>query len=506
MKNKPGDLQSAILNNTHVLMACMDRDFNFIVVNENYAHADGREPDFYIGKNHFTLFPSADNQAIFQRVVDTGEPYYIWAKPFEYAEHPERGVSYWDWSLKPVKDEAGHVSMLVMTLWDVTSRVKAENALHESDERYRMLYKTMRDAFVQVDMEGRIIDCNDAYCQMLGYTPDEIHALTHQQLTPQRWHDFEARLVSDQIIARGYSDVYEKEYTRKDGTDFPVELRTILARDASGKPNSMFGIVRDITDRKRLENELKRYNESLEDRVLKRTEDLQKLNEALLKSNKELESFAYITSHDLQEPLRMITSYTQLLEMKYKDHLDDDAKEYINFAVEGAKRMYDLINGFLAYSKIRKGGPVFTKVDMNVVIEIVKANLALLIKEKNCQIKAVNLPVLMADKNQMIRLLQNLIANGIKFSRNEPRILISSKTEKTHYVFSVEDNGIGIEPQYFDKIFEIFKRLNSREHFEGTGIGLAICKRIVENHDGKIWVDSAPGKGSVFYFTIPKQD
>lgn len=609
-------------------MACMDRDFNFIVVNDNYAHSDGKEPDFYIGKNHFDLFPNADNQVIFQRVVDTGEPYYIWAKPFEYAEHPERGISYWDWSLKPVLDDDGKVSMLILTLWDVTSRVKAEIALRESENRlkkvmevdavgvmfwdfstgrlvdanstflkmmgysrsdienynltwqkftppeyyevslaeiekfresgrvgpyekqyfrkdgsriwllfsgsslgdyscvefcidisdrkkaeselvasearYMMLYQTMRDSFVHVDMDGRIINCNDAYCQMLGYSHDEISSLTYHEITPVQWHELEARIVSDQIMVRGYSDIYQKEYRRKDGTVIPVELRIILAHDPAGIPSGMWGIVRDITERKRLESELKKYSESLEERVMERTKDLQRLNEALLKSNKELESFAYITSHDLQEPLRMITSYTQLLAIRYKDQLDDNARDYINFAVEGAKRMYDLINGFLDYSRVSKGGVSMVDVDMNEVVETVKADLSLLIREKNCRIDAGGLPVIRGNNSQLIRLLQNLVANGIKFSRNEPHIRINSRNEKTHYVFSVEDNGIGIESQYFEKIFEIFKRLNSREHYPGTGIGLAICRRIVENHNGKIWVESSPGNGSVFYFTIPK--
>lgn len=498
------DLQCAILNNTHVLMACLDKDFNFIVVNENYARADGRDADFFVGKNHFSLFPNVENEVIFRRVVDTGEPYFVWAKPFEYVEHPERGVSHWDWSLNPVRDSSGQVSMLVLTLLDVTARVKAEEALMASEARYRMLHETMRDPFVQVNMEGRIIDCNDAYCRMLGYSLDEIRSLTYQQLTPARWHDFESRLVQDQIIFRGYSDIYEKEYIRKDGTVFPVELRTVLARDGSGQPSAMWGIVRDITERKKLEIELKKYNETLEDNVRKRTADLQQLNEALLKSNKELESFAFITSHDLQEPLRMVTSYTQLLARKYENQLDENAKEYIGFAVEGAKRMYDLINGLLHYSRISRKGATTTNVDISKIVDTVKANLAQVIKERNVVITTGKLPVVSADYTQMLQLFQNIIANGIKFSKDKPRIRISSKAEKKQYIFSIKDNGIGIEPQYYNQIFEIFKRLNPRDQFEGTGIGLAICKKIVENHKGRMWIESEPGKGSVFYFTLPK--
>jgi light-regulated signal transduction histidine kinase (bacteriophytochrome) len=199
----------------------------------------------------------------------------------------------------------------------------------------------------------------------------------------------------------------------------------------------------------------------------------------------------------------MVTSYTQLLATKYKDQLDEDANEYIKFAVGGAKRMYNLINDLLDYSRIGRKEISFAKVDINQVIETVKTNLQLRIKEKECSIEHGNLPDVYADKSQMIQLFQNLIANGIKFSDNNPHIIISANAEGSNYIFSVEDNGIGIDSQYFDKIFEIFKRLNNREKFEGTGIGLAICKKIIENHNGKIWVESQPDKGSVFYFTLP---
>jgi light-regulated signal transduction histidine kinase (bacteriophytochrome) len=281
-------------------------------------------------------------------------------------------------------------------------------------------------------------------------------------------------------------------------------VRSAPVRDRTGKIIGAIEVANDITERKRLENELRKSNERLEDEVRKRTEDLQQLNEALLKSNKELENFAYIASHDLQEPLRMITSYTQLLSQKYGDQLDEIANDYINFSVDGAKRMYDLINGLLRYSRISKKGTTNTDVDLNEVIDTVKSNLAQIIEEKSVLIETVKLPVVYADNILMVQLFQNLIVNGIKFSKDEPHIFISSKTEESHYVFTIKDNGIGIESQYFDNIFGIFKRLNPRDQFEGTGIGLTICKRIVENHNGRIWVESEPGTGSAFHFTIPR--
>lgn len=377
-------LQSVLDRAGKAHLAYLDRDFNFVWVNQTYAASCGYLPGEMIGKNHFVLYPHPENEIIFSKVRDTGEIFEIKDRPFSYPDQPERGVTYWDWTLNPVKDTEGQVTGLVFSLYETT-------------------------------------------------------------------------------------------------------------------------------ERKRLEDELKVYSETLEDRVNLRTEELErhqehleKVNKELLRSNKELENFAYVASHDLQEPLRMITSFTQLLSLRYKDKLDDKANDYIQFAVDGAKRMYELINGLLAYSGINRKEATFSMVDMNKIIDSVKANLNLVINEKHCKIEADKLPVVYADANQMTQLFQNLISNGIKFSNDNPYIHISATTGNTHHTFSVRDNGIGIEPVYFSKIFEIFKRLMPRDKYEGTGIGLAICKRIVENNNGTIWVESNPGKGSVFHFTFPR--
>lgn len=223
----------------------------------------------------------------------------------------------------------------------------------------------------------------------------------------------------------------------------------------------------------------------------------------LTTSNRELEEFAYVASHDLQEPLRMVTSFMQLLSMKYKDKLDDDAAEYIHYAVDGAKRMYDLLNALLAYSRIKTKGKAFMAVNTNNVLTCVLKNLSLKIEETSAIIKVDELPVLNADEVQMTQLFQNLIGNCLKFSTGTPHIYVSSKSNTDHYTFSIKDEGIGIESQYFERIFRIFQRLTPNE-YDGTGVGLAICKRIVERHGGNIWVESKIGMGSTFFFTIPK--
>lgn len=262
-------------------------------------------------------------------------------------------------------------------------------------------------------------------------------------------------------------------------------------KDTDGSPMIMeVGI--DVTELKEAQLNLLSLNKELELRVAE-----------LLRSNTELEQFAQVASHDLQEPLRMVASYTQLLSKKYSGKLDANANDYINFAVEGAIRMQNLIIGLLDLSRIeKKGGPI-SRVDMNNALKIALNNLKIAIVESNAAVTSDILPSVMADELQAVRLFQNLIGNAIKFSERPPRINISSIQSNGNHVFSVSDNGIGIEPQYFEKIFRIFQRLMPRDKYDGTGIGLSICKKIVERHGGKIWVESKPGKGSTFKFSLP---
>ena len=245
-------------------------------------------------------------------------------------------------------------------------------------------------------------------------------------------------------------------------------------------------VSREITERQRAEKELK---ETLGD---------------LARSNAELEQFAYVASHDLQEPLRMVSSYVQLLARRYQGKLDTDADEFIGFAVDGANRMQGLINDLLMYSRVGTKGKPFETTDCNRVLSEALLNLSAATEESGAVITNDNLPTLMADKTQMVQLIQNLVANAIKFrNKDDPCIHVSSEQKNGTWVFSVSDNGIGIDADYYDRIFAIFQRLHGKTEYPGTGIGLSVCKRIVERHGGRIWVDSESGKGSKFYFTMP---
>jgi len=226
----------------------------------------------------------------------------------------------------------------------------------------------------------------------------------------------------------------------------------------------------------------------------------------LEQSNKELEQFAYVASHDLREPLRTISSYVQLIEKRYRDKLDSDANEFISFVVEGVNRMDELIADLLSYSQIGRQEHALEKVDCNVIITQVIASLDENIKRNTAKITFDRLPVIRANKQRMRQLFQNLINNAIKFHSDKlPEIVISAVDQKKDWLFSIKDNGIGIDQKYADRIFLIFQRLNSREEYDGTGIGLTICKKIVEQYGGKIWMKSVLGEGATFYFTIPKQ-
>jgi two-component system, chemotaxis family, sensor kinase Cph1 len=291
--------------------------------------------------------------------------------------------------------------------------------------------------------------------------------------------------ILEALAAHG---VWEGEFLAKrvDGKTFMTRGFISSLRDAQGQLVGYQSTNLDVTKEKEAEALIKKMILDLE------------------YSNSELERFAYVASHDLQEPLRMVTSYLQLLERRYKDKLDGDALEFINYAVDGSNRMKTLINDLLAYSRVGTRGKEFAFTDCEELLARVLANLQTSIKENEAKVTHDPLPRVMADEVQLESLFQNLIGNAIKFHGGKtPRIHVGVMKDEKNWVFSISDNGIGIDPQYFERIFIIFQRLHNREDYPGTGIGLAISKRIVERHGGRIWIESQPQKGSTFFFTLP---
>jgi light-regulated signal transduction histidine kinase (bacteriophytochrome) len=305
-------------------------------------------------------------------------------------------------------------------------------------------------------------------------------------LIPPGQHD-EFQQLAGKIKRGEVVSHYETERIHKGGERMQMSLTLSPVKDAAGAIVGISAIGRDITERKQAEEKLKRVLADLE------------------RSNKELEQFAYVASHDLQEPLRMVSSYTQLLAKRYEGRFDDKAKKYVHYAVDGAIRMQTLINDLLAYSRVGSRGRPPEPTDSYSVLGEAVRNLAALIEENRAVITNDDLPMVRADASQLALVFQNLLANAIKFRRQDlPRIHVSAQDQGREWVFAVQDNGIGIEPRHAERVFVLFQRLHTREEYPGTGIGLAVCKRIVERHGGKIWLASEPGNGSTFFFTIPK--
>ncbi|MGN6802535.1 MAG: sensor histidine kinase, partial [Ginsengibacter sp.] len=286
--------------------------------------------------------------------------------------------------------------------------------------------------------------------------------------------------------------VFITTHKRKDGTNYPAESHLQLLKQ--NDQEIFVAIVLDVTERMRSEAIKKQLNENLE----KRAEELEA-------SNKELQRFAYVASHDLQEPLRMVSSFLQLLNRRIGKKLDEESMSYINYAVDGAERMKKLIHDLLEYSRVGNMQLKPVDVDCNEVMKTVCSFYSVALQETNGALDVNPLPVIKAVKPQILQLFQNLVGNALKYNgSSSPIIEVGYTEEKNAYQFYVKDNGIGIDPKYFDKIFIVFQRLHNQSEYSGTGIGLSVCRKIVTQHGGRIWVESQPGKGAVFYFTIPK--
>ncbi|MEO6720630.1 MAG: ATP-binding protein [Ferruginibacter sp.] len=347
----------------------------------------------------------------------------------------------------------------------------------------------------QADMlTGKYI-WSDEMFRIYGYQPNEI--VPNYEISLSHVHpEDRASLKSDLKEVLKSTDAYEYEFRIIDKNNLLkyIHSKIRIERNAGGQPIRLSGFNQDITERKKTEQQLQQLNKDL------------KANAAdLSASNQELERFAYVASHDLQEPLRMVTSFLGLLNKKLAGKLDDTTERYIHFALDGAERMNRMILDLLQFSRVGTSKEDLVNVDCNDLLQTVKSIFHLRITESNATLDVKPLPVIKAIQPLMQQLFQNLVGNALKYDDKEkPVITVGCDELANLWQFYVKDNGIGIDPKFFDKIFVIFQRLHSRSEYSGTGIGLAICKKIVERHGGNIWVESSPGKGSSFYFTIPK--
>jgi PAS domain S-box-containing protein len=363
-----------------------------------------------------------------------------------------------------------------------------ESGLKEADAKYRGLLEAAPDAIVVIDRSGTIVLLNTQLEKLFGYSREELLGQKIEMLIPLRFRHghpgFRSGFV-DAPLVRTMGAGVELFGLGKNGMEFPVEI--MLSPLASAEGILVTGSIRDVSVRKRAE------------------ENLVRVIEELKRSNEELVHFAYVASHDLQEPLRMVASYTQLLAKRYRGRLDSDADEFIAYAVDGCNRMQQMIRDLLAYSSAGSNAMSMHAISSELALQTALASLRVAIEESGAVVTHDVLPVVTSDNTQLSRIFQNLIGNAIKYRRAEaPRIHVSAAANATEQIFSVRDNGVGIDPKYFDSIFVLFQRLHRRGELAGTGIGLAICKKLTERLGGKIWVESQLDQGSTFHFTLPE--
>lgn len=398
----------------------------------------------------------------------------------------------------PTIDEEITITRVVNILKVIIENKLFEKEILEMNERYDFVTKATNDIIwdwnIVTDDTFRIGDGLNEIINLESNTKFGTNKIWQTRI-----HSEDLVMVKESIrqflddpSATYWTSTYR--FLKDDGTYAHFFEKGYLTRNDKREPIRMIGATRDITKQKESEIILKQLNEKLKKRA-----------EELADSNIELERFAYVASHDLQEPLRMVTSFLQLLQKKYESQLDDTANKYIELAVDGASRMKGLINDLLQFSRVSSSAIVLTEVDTNAIVSDLKELFKLKLQQTGGEIIAGNLPVIKADKTPITQLMQNLISNALKYRSEAPPVIkIKCEEELLFWKFSFEDNGIGIESKFFNKIFVIFQRLHNKDEFSGTGIGLAICKKIVDRFGGKIWLTSKPGKGSIFYFSFPK--
>lgn len=451
-------------------------------VNDKIAEMLGYTPGEIIDKSLFH-FMSKESQRVAKvhlnrRLDGIIEQHYL-------KFHRKDGEEIWTiFSSRPLYEKNGKYLGAMAMITDITERKLAEAQIRKLSSAVEQ----STSIIIITDTNANIDYVNPRFTEITGYSREEIlgknpRILKSTQTSPDVYNELWKAISSG---GEWHGELHNK---RKNGESYWAKVSISPIKNSDGIITHYLGVQEDITEHKRARSALQKYATELE------------------RSNQELQQFAYVASHDLQEPLRMITSYLSLLESRYKGKLDEDADEFIHYAVDGAIRMKQLIKDLLEYSRVGTHGHPFKKTDSQKVLDKTLQNLEVAILENNVSITHGRLPRVVGDEMQISQLFQNLISNAIKFRSNQlPQIHVGARRKNGQWVFSVKDNGIGIEKEYANRIFVIFQRLHSATKYPGTGIGLALCKKIVERHGGRIWFDSVLGEGSVFHFTLPTKN
>ncbi len=481
-------LLDKVFSSISVMIAYMDANFNFIKVNPNYARSGGHEPDFFIGRNHFDLYPNPENEEIFKQVVETKQPYVVYEKPFEYKEFPERGITYWDWNLQPIIENDVVVG-LILSLIEVTDRVKDREKAQESEIQFKTLFNSANDAIFIHDLNGNIIEVNKLACDRLGYPHEELITKNLYEInTSENIPLLEKRLA----LLRDEGDVlHESLHRKKNGDVVPVEINSRVIEFKKRK--AVLSIVRDITERKRYENELKKAKDVAEN------------------ANRAKSEFLTNMSHEIRTPMNSIIGMADLLS---ETSPTKEQKQYIDIFREAGEHLMKLINDILEISRIESGTLVLENTLFDPAKSIRKTWDILSVegKKKNLVLE-LSIPsdmpeVVVGDATKLERVLINIIGNAMKFTAKGSVIVdISQKLldkGELELSFKVKDTGIGIPADKQDMLFHKFTQLdatNTRQ-YGGTGLGLVISKRLIELMGGNISLESEVGKGSTFYFTL----
>jgi len=461
-------------------------DFQWLLINPAAEKFYGLLLNEIVGKNLLTELSQFRNNGLFDlyvSVVETGETV---DREFSY-EH-ERDTIVW-LHIVAVKLNDG----LAVTFRNITDRKRAEIALRDSEERFRAIFEQAAVGIAKTTLGGQFMRVNPGFCQIVRYAESELLQKNWQAITHPDDIEADREYVRSLLSGNLQTFSLEKRLVCKDEAVRWANVTVSAMRDANGTPQYLICAIEDISQRKLVQE------------LLQASLDTQtRYAQELTRSNAELEQFSYVASHDLQAPLSTIAGYAQLLEKRCHNQLDAQGNKFIRNIVNSCERMQALIDDLLEYSRVGRSEKPFDVIDCNLVFEDACANLQLAIRQERASVTRGDLPRVRGDSFQLLQLFQNLIGNAIKYRSSEaPMVHVGASRQGDSWVFSVQDNGIGIAEQYHPRIFQLFQRLHNQKQYSGTGIGLAICQRIVERHGGRLWVESEPNRGSTFYFSIP---
>ena len=471
----------------HAIVAVTDLQGTITYVNDRFSATTQYSREEAIGQNYRIVNSGYHPKEFFQQMYDTLGKGRVWHG--EIRNRAKDGSIFWvDATSVPLLDSEGKPRQYITIRTDITARKRSE----EMRERLGAVVESSDDAIISNTLNGIVTAWNSGAERLFGYTSADAVGKPMDRLLPLERANEESDILAR--IARGeHFTHFETLRVRKDGQRVDISATISPVKDSSGGIAGVATIARDITQRKASELERRQAEEDLARKV-----------DELARSNAELEQFAYIASHDLQEPLRMVAAYTQLLGERYRGRLDENADKFIGYACEGALRMQTLVRDLLAFSRIGRSDTACVRIDCGAAMAEVLQSLGPAIEESGAVVTHGALPVVWADRSQVTQVFQNLIGNAIKFRGKEaPAISVQAEEVGRQWLFSVSDNGIGIAPEYRENIFVVFQRLHTRTEYPGNGIGLAICRKIVERSGGKIWVEAQAGHGSTFRFTLP---